>query len=79
MQYLFRLKVFLLCCLLVIVTNVMLIMGGFVTACYTAVIPGLRTADISATGQNHKLSMSTPAGSRCLMAGCDYGFCVEKR
>lgn len=32
MLYLVRLRVFLLCCLLMIVMNVMLIMGGFVVA-----------------------------------------------
>jgi hypothetical protein len=32
MHYLVRMKVFLLCCLLVIGINVMLVMGGFVAA-----------------------------------------------
>lgn len=32
MQYLVRLRVFLLCCLLMIIMDVMLIMGGFVAA-----------------------------------------------
>lgn len=74
MRHLIRLKVFLLCCLLVIGTNVMLIMSGFVDAG----IPQGRTG-ITSGCDAPLLSQADPAGSRHGVPGCGYGFCAEKR
>ena len=74
MRHLIRLKVFLLCCLLVIGTNVMLIMSGFVDAA----IP-LGGTGITFGCDAPLLSPADPAGSRDGVPGCGYGFCAEKR
>ena len=64
MQYLIRLRIFLLCCLLIISMNVMLIMGGFVTAG-------------SAAGEAGNLNGCE--APHVPQTNCDYGFCAEKR
>ena len=64
MQHLIRLRIFLLCCLLMIGMNVMLIMRGFVTAG-------------SAAGETGKLSGCE--APYVLQTNCGYGFCAEKR
>ncbi|MGD8619972.1 MAG: hypothetical protein PVH54_12405 [Gammaproteobacteria bacterium] len=64
MQHLIRLRVFLLCCLLMIGMNVMLIMGGFITAG-------------SAAGEAGNLyGCEAP---HLPQSDCGYGFCAEKR
>jgi len=64
MQSLVRLRVFLLCCLLMIGMNVILIMGGFVAAGSAAEEPG---------------NLSGCEGRYVLQSRCGYGFCAEKR
>jgi len=64
MQYLIRMRVFLLCCLLMIVMNAMLIMGGFVAAG-------------SAAGKTG--SLSGCEAPQLPQTRCGYGVCPEKR
>ena len=64
MHYLIRLRIFLLGCLLMIGMNVMLIMGGFVTAG-------------SAAGETGNLNGCK--APHVPQTKCDYGFCAEKR
>ena len=78
MHYLIRLRIFLLCCLIMIGMNVMLIMGGFVTAGSAAGVSGnLSGCDTRDTPDANL--MAVPAWSRHLASRCDYGFCAEKR
>jgi len=64
MQYLVRLRVFLFCCLLMIVMNVILIMGGFVAVGSAAGEAGIH---------------SGCEALYLRQARCGYGSCVEKR
>jgi hypothetical protein len=64
MQSLVRLRVFLLCCLLMIGMNVILIMGSLADAGSTA----------GKTG-----SQSGCEARYVAQTGCGYGFCAEKR
>ena len=77
MQALIRLRVFLLCCLLMIGMNVMFVMSGLVTAGSAADdtdrVPGCDRQAFP------KQTLACRSSSRNLAVGRGYGFCVEKR
>jgi hypothetical protein len=83
MHYLIRLRVFLLCCLLVIGMNVLLIMGGYVAAGQAAGFPRRGTGSLAGCDTRYTPDSKRPAvppgGSPYLASRCGYGFCVEKR
>ncbi len=79
MHYLIRLRIFLLCCLLMIGMNVLLIMGGYVTAGSAAGVTGSLAGCSTRYTPDSNLPAVLPDGSWNPAIRCGYGFCAEKR